>query len=117
MTNEEVICSYMEPSPPIKSFRIHYSGNEDGQDEQMESPLRWWVADTEEKKITPRTLTLVECWKVQERLTKEQGSDYINLILEMGNIGDAFSFMWELVHATAEQKVKALAEIIRKQVG
>lgn len=98
LSNEEVICTFMEPKPRFTEVPDVSVG-------------RWWVwfADANE----PIALTLDRLHLVEARLTNQWGS-YVNEMLK-----DNPSVWTEaklLLHATAEQKIRALASVLRPLV-
>ena len=88
-------------------------------DEELCSVYRWWRSDTETPEVTPRDLTLDALWEVEERLTAEQWDAYLNHFATPAERIKKH-FFWErgsvLLHAAAEQKIKALAQVLRGEV-
>lgn len=112
MTNEEIICGWMQPRP---------------RDGDAEDDGKWWrshntaICFGEHWITVPADLTLDRLHEVEARLTDEQWEGYIGILAGVP-IKRALSTHdyyldhmdeRELVHATAEQKIKALAEVIR----
>ena len=91
MTDEEVICAFMEPEADLR----------------IDSDFEWWgqIWSNGVRSVFPRTLTLDALWEVEERLTTLQAVNYAGLLLD-GQEG----WTW---HATAAQKIKALATVLR----
>lgn len=124
LSDAEVICSFMEPHPKA----LHGGARSVG---------GWWVRavlhvgmGAAYKQIRqaqdgsrctdiigpwkPRILTLNECREVQERLTDEQWAEYRGwFMVEHQLEGHRVPFGTYLLHATAEQKTKALAAVLR----
>lgn len=96
--DQEVICGFMEP---VVGFR--------GCDFPR-SLKGWWTAELGQPK-QPRELTLNECHAVEERLTDEQWDAYEELFDSVILWGRERS----LLHASAEQKIRALAAVLRKE--
>lgn len=84
MTDAEVICTFMEPKPDPEELRL-------------------WL---------PGSLTLDALWEVEERLTAEQFAAYIERLEDGWDI-NGLARDYGLVHARAEQKIKALAAVLR----
>ena len=106
MTDEEVICTAMEARPLHIPSRLG------------EFVTPWWIYHDKEQRPpglgsldcwTPVDLTLDRLWLVEERLTDEQWDTYA--------YDPAFNGSprgW--LHATPEQKIKALAAVLRPTV-
>ncbi len=111
-TDEEVICAWMEPKPEANKAYVVRS---------------WWrsrtlltgsaagrgcfvIAD-----IIPRTLTLDALHEVEARLTDEHWVSYLISLVPKSLSG--WTELRDATYATAEQKVKALAAVIRAQNG
>jgi hypothetical protein len=107
-SDAEVICTWMEPKPESAppSWGDNPVGNING----------WWIA-TGSGRIEHRILTLDALWEVEERLTEEQWTRYrvaltAPVLGASGRHIEGYNrMMW---HATAEQKIKALAEALRR---
>lgn len=106
LSDQEVICGFMEPSP---------TDNDD-----LTSDAGWWTRRTMLSPETlkrvalpwePRTLTLNECHAVEERLTDEQWDAYEELFDSVILWGRERS----LLHAAAAEKIRALASVLRKE--
>jgi hypothetical protein len=119
MTDQEVICAWMEPKPDKGPF--DFRPWSDG------TPGGWWEAVPEARFCSPvnewlpRTLTLDALWEVEERLVSEalefeseksseqfcrmRLHDYQRQLIKTTN--------WQQWHATAEQKIKVLAQVLR----
>ncbi len=103
MTDQEVICNWMEPKPTGSWIR--------------DVQPKWWYFSTYEPPTGwhVKSLTLDALWEVEERLKqKPRGGrglywDYRSLLIEVTD-GEAW-------HASAAQRIKALAEILRNCAG
>ena len=95
MTDAEVICNFMEP-------------------EGANYRRKWWQAILKDGRlrvdnpVEPVTLTLDRLHEVEARLTVKQRMDYAE---EFGCFCGFHVFNG--LHATADQKIKALATILR----
>ena len=102
ITDAEVICDFMEPKP------------------QLPICSDWWYPSKVGGWLNPQ-LTLDRLWVVEKKLTDQYRHRYIDRILgrslrsmiDMQQFDYADSFV-DLVNATAEQKIKALAAVIRE---
>ena len=115
MSDAEVICGWMEPmpleSPGAYCERIHADGGNHTWPD-------WWEESEEYGgEWQPTTIALNECHEVEAQLTEEQWNEYQSML-------DAYCLSWPFgklnwwaIHATAEQKVKALAAVIRAMEG
>ena len=102
-TNREVIASAMEPAPALPSAYSH----------QLSSPLGWWtLGETMHGGMRwhPNVHTLDRLRRVEERLTMPQAEDYDRLLNGSRDYA-RLNFTW---HASAEQKIAALASVLRK---
>lgn len=93
----EVICTWMQGFDPRapQSFRFNIDN------------LTWWGArfDAGEWEYFTRTLTLDALWEVEEQLIQEgHGDRYRKFLVHQD------CYFW---HATAEQKIMALASVLR----
>lgn len=110
MTDAEVICSFMEKTPR----RVRYF------DEHMSSAT-WWRRDIVQNNgqgivysdWTPCELTLDALREVQRRLTDEQWHEYERGLRCVPFDGPVNSVTRVFIHATAEQKIRALAVVLR----
>ena len=113
LTDEEVLCEFMEPKnglPDLADFRGDFS------------PGGWWITDwhplRKNKWLPRRQITLNECHEIEGRLTEDQWRKYetalspmpVKLIRLFGSITLSF------IHADAQTKIKALAEVLRAEV-
>jgi hypothetical protein len=100
MTDEELICRFMEPVPGFRG--IDYPHSVGG----------WWIAENGKQSRPADSITLDALHEVEERLTEKQGWDYLAALQsETADIpGWAFRHLW---HATAKQKIAALAKVLR----
>jgi len=106
VTNTEVLSQYMEPrpeNPPTCWWQV--------------SSSRWWVglhAPNDAFRwasildASPYIEKLGWMHLIEERLTKEQQRRYIDLLYA--------NRFWSLAHATADQKIEALASVLSKEV-
>ncbi len=95
-TDEEVICAWMEAKP--EHSREFTAGRP------------WWVWLGSQNDWIPNKLTLDALHEAETRLTEDQQWSYIE---RMANIVGTFA-TWYSLHATAAQKIKALAAVIRE---
>jgi len=91
MSDEAVICKFMEP----KCYGYP-----------------WWSCQG--SFIAPRALSLDALWEVEERLTRMQWNAYLKLLSD-GNILANFKEYRMVAHATAAQKIAALATVLRNE--
>jgi len=110
LSDAEVICKFMEPRPlaTIESL-VNYPGT-------------WWHVDMDaalagEKRWKPRTLTLNECHEVEARLNDEQWTRYSRVVMDDArraglDLKSSHAQIW--LHATAEQKTRALSAALRE---
>ncbi len=95
MTDTEIICDWMEPEWETMDkydFRWHGARLDGGE----------WTP------FAPETLSLDELWKVEHQLSGLQRIAYSNRLDAQMAVGQ---WIW---HATAEQKIKALAAVLRQ---
>lgn len=96
-SDEEVICEWMEPGREIPGNWMQYIGWGRG-----------W---------RPCTLTLDRLHEVEARLTDEQWKPYIMKLLPWQSLNKLYvEQLFCLLHATAEQKIKALAAVIQSEM-
>lgn len=104
MTDAEVICGWMEPKPTTMP-------------ETLCTPLGWWECRVVSGKWTwvptEWASTLDALREVEERLTKEQWRAYWDRLVPFEAISGVGSDCY-LIHLSAEQKIKALAQTIRE---
>ena len=100
MTDEEVICEFMEP---------HESMN-----------WIWWKINRD-MTVIHRELTLDALWEVEERLKQDytKWEQYVDLMMgrklyHFRKILD-YADITATIHATAAQKIKALATVLRNE--
>jgi len=107
MSDEAVICDFMEP----------------GADARADSDFEWWgqIWSNGMRTIHPRNLTLDALWEVEERLKPDytKWQQYIDLMMgrklyHFRKILD-YADITDVAHATAAQKIKALATVLRKE--
>ena len=96
MTDEEVLCTFMHPMPKI------YDPHTD-----------WWKWRSGAT-FAPRKLTLDILHEIEERLTEEQWKAYRDEILRDTDMLGLW--MVRLIHASAANKVRALAAVLRPVV-
>lgn len=101
LTDAEVICAWMEPKP------------KDGTHPGNVSEVGWWKAVYVARPVPhwrwfpndDKTDSLDALWKVEERLDPRQAQEYYCSLWDDRTTYGA--------HATAEQKLKALAAVLR----
>lgn len=98
MTDKEFICQFMETKPDPNT----HGGT-------CRSPKGWWFWYG---KWETTKLTLDALWEVEERLTDEQWQEYDAEL--GGSTTSVLSPNFGMIHATAEQKIKALASVLRE---
>lgn len=112
LTDEEVICAFMEPKPP------------DGAYPRALSDAGWWkvawsnaLQKSQWLPNNDKAASLDALWEVEERLTEEQWGQYC-----IRAQVDLYDPAWgnhpggmdrPIIHATAEQKIRALAAVLR----
>ncbi len=105
MTAAAVICTWMEP----KSDEPTRSGEH--------SPQGWWRArlsmSCKYLVWVPADLTLDALWEVEDRLTEDQLDNYGYALVDVVSESNGRYSDVLLIHATAEQKTKALAAGLR----
>jgi hypothetical protein len=105
-SDEEIICTWMETRPK------YVSQGQPGwiEDDQWNAHHRWWkwFVDKDWQHL-PVDLDLDALWEVEERLTGEQWGEYSGLLMDPRGVNHTRF----LLHATAEQKTKALAAVLR----
>jgi hypothetical protein len=107
-SDEEVICGFIEPKPPVADQQ--HAETMDLCGSGLKSPLGfWWCTGgyDEPYRWRPRPLTLDGLHEVEIRLMMAQRKQYESLIL--ADDPDVF----DLLHTTARQKIKALAAVLR----
>lgn len=116
MNDAVIVCTWMEPDLPNPS--VVYSAH---------SPLWWWFAgrrysgdDSSPWAWFTRDLDLDALWEVEERLPDELWQVYLGTLCGWCNPYDGdswdFSDTRMIAHATPEQKIAALAAILRPLV-
>lgn len=98
MNDACLICEWMEPRPNLRAG------------ECAGLPGQWWKRRGITNEVKPMPLTLDALWEVEERLTGAQVEAYLMALV--GCTTD-IAVIARAVHATAEQKIKALADVIR----
>jgi hypothetical protein len=102
MTNEEIICTFMEPRPECAPIDIC--------DES-----EWWVAGQDKETLVlvwrPASLTLDRLREVEARLSEDRWREYARYMDSI--TGDGLDRVQDLLHASAEQKIEFLAEVLR----
>lgn len=104
MTDQEVICAWMEPQPLLSEGAM--------QEARQPYPYWWTVHDEIAGEWQPRILALDALREVEARLTYAQWSDYSHG-LGFASFGEPVVRAKLLIHASAEQKIEALAAILR----
>lgn len=108
MSNEELICTFMEPNPPAPEQAY------------QQSPIGWWVCRFSvmgQRLIWltgDKVYSLDGLHEVEAKLSAEQQGRYLDVLVPdaMAKVG----WIWRSVHASAEQKIQALAEVLRGEV-
>ena len=101
---EAIICNFMEPMPEHRPY-------------SWQSPIKWgnwsprgWWRSERGPEVhghwAPRNFTLDALWEVEERLIEQGAADTYRAQLVRED-----AYFW---HATAAQKIKALAEVLRE---
>jgi hypothetical protein len=121
LTDAEVICEFMEPSPDPSKW------DKDKRDDFDYAVLMWssrkgWWSFSGYGSCGPVfeaiTLTLDRLWEVEEKLLPEEWMAYVEALqhrmLLTWKSFDKISVdqLFQLMHATAEHKVRALAAVI-----
>lgn len=103
MTDQEIICTWMEPKPTSSA--------------DAATGHKWWVwlsGPNAVLFVCDPTLMLGLLWEVEERLIELGYRDHIDNAISFEVWRDAVSAStW---HATPEQKVKAIAVVLRPLV-
>ena len=100
MTDEAVICTWMEPEA-AKAVVIDKAAT-----------WKWHRLDWSNNTIHTRPLTLDALWEVEERLTDDQWWEYeVTLSAPYGPT--VLAQVKAHVHSTAAQKIVALAAVLR----
>ena len=118
MTDAELICTFMEPHAPKDG-----TGYPSGVLKKF-SPEGWWRYSMVSCLWKLPTLTvgsplesLGRLHLVEERLTERQWRDYQRLLTEpVWSSSNPAVDGKAMIHATAEQKIRALAAVLREQV-
>lgn len=115
MTDVEVICNWMEPKLVNDKFSEEawesvMAATLDG-NPLPATPKGWWgwvcvYEHGDKPELRPACLSLDRLWKAEERLSPGQRLNYSQKLISM--------WPW---HATAEQKIKVLAAVIREETG
>lgn len=116
LTDAEVICSFMEPPPKLKRNGQLPAGVWHGS-------LKWWTHRAMTNPfLFPRPLTLNECHEVEAQLSDEQWGAYYRALVVRADQRDINGRMLasmsnrDAVHASAEEKIRALAATLRSRV-
>jgi hypothetical protein len=105
MSDREVIATWMEPKPQLTTRqRVSFGG--------------WWLSLPDHRGIRrwhqPRDWGrewLQALHEVEERMTQHQRGLYVDTLS-----GDRCRDLWLILHASAEQKIAALASVLRAEV-
>jgi hypothetical protein len=110
MTDAEVICAFMESRPEF--VPIDYGGPKEDRWEH-----RWWkwYAAGSPPRHLPVALNLDKLHEVEARLSEGQWESYRDYMAASAPHGDGYERF--LLHADAEQKIKALAAVIGAEGG
>jgi hypothetical protein len=109
MTNAEALCDFMESGPTKGPF--------DFRPWRSNSPMGWWKAypDSSEcpapNEWVPVKLTLGRLHEVEARLTEEQWWLYESELSRVARHLNSTALGF--IHASAEQKIAALATVLR----
>lgn len=109
LTDAEIICMWMEPKPQGEApLSLTFRGD-------LDSPGRFWVAFEYSTTWQPRPLTLDALWEVEERLTDVELGwyGYFSKLYEVTHAESRLNSDIRICHATPEQKIKALASVLR----
>ena len=110
LSDAAVICAFMENKPargPWSQRPWH-----------SVSPAGWWVASEDRNVFTapnewfPIKLTFDRLWEVEERLTGNQWDRYWGHLRD-GVYANGQPYLRGLIHATAADKIAALANVLR----
>jgi hypothetical protein len=108
LSDQEVICAWMERRP------------KDGDSPQTVSESGWWAAIwsvfNQRWQWHPdnrRTESLDALWEVEERLTGAQSWPYSDLLCRAVWEAAGSEVTFAVIHATPEQKIRALAQVLR----
>ena len=106
ISDAEVICGFMQPRTDCTDWP--FGGRSDF----------WWQGVNNSSRIPagwePRPLTLDRLWEVEERLTAEQRWAYSDVLcLKVIWPTQPSESTFSVVHATAAQKITALAIVLR----
>lgn len=120
MTDSEIICTFMERRPKSQDWgRDRLDDYQAGAivGHRPDSPRGWWRFAAYQQGVPlfdNRPLTLNECREVEARLTHAQVGLYIQELYRVTLSPDGVGRQdWRLLHATAEQKITALAAVLR----
>lgn len=101
-TDEEVICEWMEPKPEDLNPHVGL----------LVSKGEWWYRYTLDKTWTACKPNLDRLHEVEARLTDEQWERYLDQLVDDDAIS-GYQTERDICHATAAQKIAALAAVIR----
>jgi hypothetical protein len=113
MTDQEVICTWMEPKPTAAASSTVSAGAWWNRYAGVQRSGPAWVLTPFSGPWEPCPLTLDALWEVEERLTPEQQGQYTTALLAIIAVPFRCGWTW---HATPEQKIKALASVLRPLV-
>ena len=103
MTDEEVICTWMQPKPLVSIGALCAAGG-------SAAVPKWWEPHWElAGEWQPISLSLDLLWEVEERLVQMKNARWVQVELQEQHI----FWIW---HATAEQRIQALAVVLRPLV-
>jgi len=97
VSDEEVIAAFMEPVPGFREI------------DYPKSIAGWWTAPTGHTKV-PAVLDLDALHEVEARLTEERWDLYIS---EFWKLSIGSTWARDYLHASAADKIKALATVLR----
>lgn len=104
---QEILCEFMEGRDPRNAVSVKR-----GTKVLDIDSLHWWIARWRAGnwEFAPRTLDLDALHEIEERLTDEQWIAYVDALIAI--MPQRLPRKGEIVHATAEQKIMALAETL-----
>jgi hypothetical protein len=110
VTDQEVICAWMEPEPIAAAASTVSAGGWWKRYAGVQRSGPAWVLTPFSGPWLPRALTLDTLWEVEERLDAYQKGQYTTALLAIIAVPFRCGWTW---HATPEQKIKALAAVLR----
>lgn len=111
LSDAEVICQWMEPKPKTICGSLEHTA-------ALRS-IKWWIVKPRGAHLgepvdwTPCLLGLDRLHEIEAKLSEEQWLNYVDALI---TLMPKFPRKGEIVHASAEQKIKALAAVLRAEV-